>query len=73
MDMFKYRLLEKLIFIDQEGNLRQNINNYNRRKLLTDEGITYYGNPKSLDHIYDVIMKIRKNAFPLNSEKRKTA
>lgn len=80
MEFYKARLLEKISFLEDETNIRMNMRNFTRRKILSDSGITFYGNPKSLDHIYgtervqeDVVTKIKKNVYPLNSPKRNTS
>lgn len=52
IEFYKARLLEKMKYVETETAVRHNIRNFNRRALISDQGITYYGNTKSLDHIY---------------------
>lgn len=73
VEIYKTRLVEKLIHTENETNARLNIRNFNRRKILEDEGITFYGNPRNLDHIYDTISKLKRNVYGLEKPERKVA
>ena len=73
VEIYKTRLIEKLIFVENETSVRLNARNFNRRKIIEDDGITFYGNPRNLDHIYTIISKIRNNEYRIDSQYRRTA
>lgn len=73
MPVYKMRLLEKMVCGDEEGVFRADTSNTTKMKIMAEQGIKYHGNPKSLDYMYDLVSKMKKNDLPLDTPKRKLA
>ena len=65
--------MEKMISADEDGMPRTEISTNQKMKILSEQGIVFHGNPKSLDYMYDLVTKMKKNVFPIDTPKRKAA
>jgi len=71
VEFYKGKLLEKIAVHEKESNMRINMRNFNKRIIQRPEGLRFYGHPRSLDHIYDLISKLKQSIYPLKSAKRR--
>ena len=58
---------------EKESNARVNMRNFNKRIRFTEHGIEVFGVPRMIDHIYDLVAKLRSGSLPNSSPKRLAA
>lgn len=73
VEFYKAKLLEKINMEEKEANARVNMRNFNKRIKFTEQGIEVYGVPRMIDHIYDLVAKLRSGNLPNSSPKRLAA